>query len=64
MKVEETEILSIMNKKKWDDNHLAQTMTELMTAVIFKGLVCDWFNQKTSRMGGFLFSGVCVINRK
>jgi len=53
-----------MNKKKWDDNHLAQTMTELMTAVIFKGLVCDWFNQKTSRMGGFLFSGVCVINRK
>jgi hypothetical protein len=41
MKVEETEILSIMNKKKWDDNHLVQTMTELMTAVIFKGLVCD-----------------------
>ncbi len=37
----------IIIKKKQDDNLLFQAMTELMTAVIISGLVCDWLNEKT-----------------
>jgi len=45
---------SIINKKKGDDNLLIQGMTDLMTPVIFRGLVCDWLNEKTLQKGGFL----------
>lgn len=28
-------------------------MTDMMTAVISRGLVCDWLNEKPPGMGGF-----------
>lgn len=39
-------VRSIINNKKFDDNQLFQAMTDLMTPVISRGLVYDWFNEK------------------
>ena len=35
-------------------------MTELMTPVIFRGLICDWPNEKTLRKGRVFVIGKAI----